>query len=102
MDSGRAECIPCDQFSLGLACLAPYYEKLYRAEVVQIANPTVVVFFVDFGNTKEVRMSEIVKVTPDLLAIPKLLFLVQELDYAPINRRTFSLFADCSRSALNF
>lgn len=98
--SGQAERVRTDEFTLGMACLALFLNNYYRAEVVKISDQTVTVFFVDYGNSHEVATTEVFRATPDLLAIPKLVFCVQELDYLPNDRRRCFRFIAFAKNRL--
>ena len=72
---------------LGAACVVRWSkdQKMHRAEIVSLsADNEATVYFVDNGNrATEVPHTELFVPPPDLLAIPKLLFFVQELYYGP-------------------
>lgn len=55
----------------GSPCLAKFDGGLYRAQLEsQDKNGKCLVFFVDFGNTSEVRTDEVKKMPDDLLGFP--------------------------------
>ncbi len=103
------ESMPTD-VEVGMACLAVYSKDndWYRAEVTEIRDTEIDVFFVDYGNSDTVSRSNIRPIPADLLHLPRLvlpcrLFGVESLgsdDWDEASCSRFLELSECDASEL--
>ncbi|KAF0291965.1 Tudor domain-containing protein 1 [Amphibalanus amphitrite] len=71
IEASTADCkVPCPDVAPEELCLAPFEGVYYRGLITAVDGQTVTVFFVDYGNTERVNVSELVECPMSLVDLP--------------------------------